>query len=250
MTVVAIVQARMGSTRLPGKVLADLGGAPLLDRVVARALACAAIDQVVVATGEHAEDDPIAVRARAIGAAIFRGSAHDVLDRYRGAAIAARADVIVRLTADCPLLDPAVIGAVVAALGDDVDYASNTLVRSYPRGLDVEAFHADALYRIARLARSPAAREHVTAFVLERPDLFVTRQVVAARDDSDLRITVDTADDLAAVRMIWDRLGGGGAIARCDEIVAFLRRHPEVRALNADVVQTSWRDVEVTHAHV
>jgi spore coat polysaccharide biosynthesis protein SpsF len=156
--------------------------------------------------------------------------------------------VVVRLTADCPLLDPSVIGAVVAALGDDVDYASNTHTRSYPRGLDVEAFHVDTLQRLARLARSPAAREHVTAFVLERPDLFAIRQVVATSDDSDLRVTVDTPADLVVVRAIWAGLGTNRR-PPCDEVVAFLRGRPDLRALNSDVVQTSWREAERTRPH-
>ncbi len=246
MSVVAVIQARMGSSRLPGKVLAEIEGRAMLEHVVERVLACSAIHRVVVATTELPEDDELAARARALGVDVYRGSAHDVLDRYRGAAAAAGARVIVRVTADCPLLDPAVIGAVVGALDDGVDYASNTHVRTFPRGLDVEAFHADTLTRIARLATSAAAREHVTSFVLERPALFATRDVVAARDDSDLRLTVDTPGDLALVRAVARRFGA--ASTPYTAVVGFLRAHPDVRALNADVVQTSWRDAEVGHA--
>jgi spore coat polysaccharide biosynthesis protein SpsF len=248
-TVAAIIQARMGSTRLPGKVLADLGGAPMLDRVVARVMACPEIGQVVIATSDLPADDALAARARALGVLAYRGSPHDVLDRYAGAAALAGADVIVRVTSDCPLLDPGVIGDIVRALDGATDYASNTHTRSFPRGLDVEALHRDTLVRIARLATSPAAREHVTAFVMERPELFVTRQVVAGRDDSDLRITVDTPEDLAVVREIWAALCGdaGAAIPPYRDVVDFLRRRPDLRALNADVAQKSWRDSEVSH---
>ncbi len=248
MNVVAIVQARMGSTRLPGKVMEDLSGKPVLDRVIEAVHACAMIDRVVVATTELPEDDVLARHARALGAGVVRGDTHDVLERYRVAAAESDARVVVRLTADCPLLDPAVVGAVVAALGPDVDYASNTHTRSFPRGLDVEAFHVDTLQRLARLARSPSAREHVTAFVLERPDLFAIRQVVATSDDSDLRVTVDTPADLVVVRAIWAALGTNRRPPG-DEVVAFLRGRPDLRALNSDVVQTSWRDAERMRPH-
>lgn len=237
----------MGSTRLPGKVLADVGGAPMLDRVVGRAAACPRIGQIVIATSDAPADDAVAARARHLAVDVYRGSARDVLARYAGAAAMAGARVIVRLTADCPMLDPAVIGAVIDALDHAADYASNTHVRSYPRGLDVEALHADTLTRIARLARSPAAREHVTAFVLEQPALFVTRQVVAAHDASDLRLTVDTAADLALVRAVWAALCSGDRIPGCGELIGFLRAHPELCALNAAVEQTSWRHSEVAH---
>jgi spore coat polysaccharide biosynthesis protein SpsF len=248
MRVVAIIQARMGSTRLPGKVMVDLGGRPLLDRVVARARASARVDDVVIATSDLPADDAIASHAQTIGAGVFRGSAHDVLDRYRGAAAAARASVVVRLTADCPLLDPDVIDAVVAALDGGTDYASNTHVRSFPRGLDVEALHADTLTRVARVATSAAAREHVTAFVMERPDLFVTRQVVSEQDDSDLRVTVDTPADLAVVRAIWNGVTVAPEHARAADVVAFLRASPAIRALNAEVAQTPWHVAEVQRA--
>jgi spore coat polysaccharide biosynthesis protein SpsF len=245
MITAAIIAARMESGRLPGKVLADLGGAPMLDRVVARAAACPDIGPIVIATSDRAADDPIAARAGELGVAVFRGSADDVLARYAGAARLVNADVVVGLTADCPLLDPAVISAVVRALGAGTDYASNTHTRSFPRGLDVEAMHADVLIRIARAATSDAAREHVTAFVLEQPALFSVCQVVAPRDDSDLRITVDTPEDLVLVRAIWDGLGLGARIAPYRDVVTWLRARPVVRATNSHVIQKSWRTTEV-----
>jgi spore coat polysaccharide biosynthesis protein SpsF len=240
MHTVAILQARMGSSRLPGKVLVDIGGMTMLARAVRQLRAASRIDEVCVATTTAAGDDPVAEAARRLDVDVHRGSEHDVLERYRDAARACEAEVIVRVTADCPLLDPAVIDRVVGALGDDVDYASNTHERSYPRGLDVEALHRDTLERIARLATSAAAREHVTSFVLEQPALFRVRQVRADRDDSDLRWTVDTDEDLAVVRELVELTGD----APYEERVATVRVRPQL-ARNAHVVQKSWRGSDV-----
>jgi spore coat polysaccharide biosynthesis protein SpsF len=236
MHTVAILQARMGSSRLPGKVLADIGGMTMLARAVCQLHAASRIDMVCIATTTAAADDPIADAAEQLDVDVHRGSEHDVLERYRDAARACDAEVIVRATSDCPLLDPAVIDAVVAALSEDVDYASNTHERTYPRGLDVEAVHRDTLERIARLATSSAAREHVTSFVLEQPALFRVRQVRAQRDDSDLRWTIDTAEDLAVVRELIELTGD----APYEERVAAVRAQP-LHASNAHVAQKSWR---------
>ncbi|HUJ59418.1 MAG TPA: glycosyltransferase family protein [Kofleriaceae bacterium] len=241
MRTVAVVQARMGSSRLPGKVLHDLAGASMLARVIERLRLAARVDDVVIATSTAPGDDAIAAAAHELAAGLHRGSEHDVLDRFVGAARAHRADAIVRVTADCPLLDPGVVDRVIAALGRDVDYASNTHERTFPRGLDVEALHRDTLERIARLGRSPAAREHVTAFVMEKPALFRVRQVIAGTDDSDLRWTVDTPDDLAAVRALYAELGLDREVAPYPRVVAAVRARPALAARNAHVVQKPWQ---------
>lgn len=240
MHTVAILQARMGSTRLPRKVLADIGGMTMLARAVRPLLAASRIDVVCIATTTAAADDPVADAAQQLDVDVYRGSEHDVLERYRDAARACDAEVIVRATADCPLLDPAVIDRIVAALADDVDYSSNTHERTYPRGLDVEAVHRNTLERIARLATSRAAREHVTSFVLEQPALFRVHQVRAERDDSDLRWTVDTAEDLAVVRELVELTGD----APYEQRVAAVRARP-LLASNAHVAQKPWRGSDV-----
>jgi spore coat polysaccharide biosynthesis protein SpsF len=248
MRVIAIVQARMGSTRLPGKVLAELGGATMLGQVVRRLRTARRLDEVVVATTTLAADDAVVREAGRLGAGVHRGPEHDVLARYVGAARSYRADAIVRVTADCPLIDGGVVDRVIDALTDDVDYASNTHLRRYPRGLDAEAVHRDALDRIGRLARSTAAREHVTAFVVEQPALFRVAQVVPdepGRDDADLRWTVDTEADLATVRGLYAALGLGDATAGYRDIVAAVRARPELAAGNAHVVQKPWQDSHV-----
>lgn len=241
MRVVAIVQARMGSSRLPGKVLAEIGGATMLAQVVRRLRAAHSIDEIVVATSTTPDDDAVVREAGRLGAGVHRGSQSDVLARFLGAARSYRADAIVRVTADCPLLDAGVVDQVVGALAPTIDYASNTHARSYPRGLDAEALHRDTLERIGRLGCSPAAREHVTAFVMEAPQLFRIAQLRAEHDDSDLRWTVDTADDLAMVRTLYTALGLGDAVRPYREVVAAVRARPELSAANAHVAQKPWQ---------
>jgi spore coat polysaccharide biosynthesis protein SpsF (cytidylyltransferase family) len=229
MNVVAIVQARMTSTRLPGKVLVDLAGAPMLERVVQRAADASLVDGVVVACSDRPADDPIAAWCARAGVTAFRASESDVLGRFVGAATAAGADLVVRLTADCPFLDPAVIDLVVGALIADpqLDYAANVLERSFPRGLDVEAFTRDALGRMDRLGRSPASREHVTIGPrLEHPEAFRCRSIRAEHDDSDLRWTVDTPVDLEFARAAYRAAPLGDGDYR--PLVRWCRLHPEV----------------------
>lgn len=243
--VVGIIQARMSSSRLPGKVLAELGGDTMLSHVVRRLRAARRITDVAIATSTAREDDAIAREASRLGALIHRGSLGDVLSRYLGAARATSADAIVRVTADCPLLDPGVVDQVVAALSDAVDYASNTHERWFPRGLDVEALHRDTLERLARLGTSAAAREHVTAFVMEAPALFRIAQIRAARNDADLRWTVDTPDDLAMARRLYDELELDRVARPYDDVVRAVRARPALSELNAHVTQKPWQDPHV-----
>ncbi len=244
MRVVAIVQARMGSSRLPGKVLRDLCGASMLARGIERLRRARSLAGIVIATSTEPEDDAVVAEANQLGVDVFRGSAHDVLSRYHGAARAARADAVVRVTSDCPLIDPEVVDLVVQLLSPTIDYASNTHgVRSYPRGLDCEAFFADTLDRMARMADSAAAREHVTVFIREQPDLFRTAQLVADVDDSDLRWTVDTEADLALVAALYERYQLATQPVGYRTLVERARRDPALMAINAHVEQKDWRHV-------
>jgi spore coat polysaccharide biosynthesis protein SpsF len=238
---VVIVQARMTSSRLPGKVLADLGGRPMLARQLERMRTAELIDELVVATTTNSCDDAIVALADRAGARWFRGSEVDVLSRYRDAAREAHADVVVRVTADCPLLDAGVLDRVVARICDSkdpCDYASNTIERTYPRGLDTEALHRDVLERIARLATSAAAREHVTYYLhRERPDLFLIRHVRHATDHSDLRWTVDTEEDLALVRAIHEEIDRRPGRPSLEELIELVRARPAWTRLNAHIEQ-------------
>ncbi len=226
MIIVAVVQARMGSTRLPGKVLADLGGRPVVQHVLARAAEIAGVKEVVLAIPEGAEDDPLDAVARAIGVRVVRGSATDVLDRYHAAAQLAKADAVVRITADCPLLDPSIAGRVVerfSAAG--ADYASNVHPPTFPDGYDTEVFSRAALDTAWREARDAYEREHVTPFIWRRPERFRIENVTDIVDRSSWRVTLDTADDLDRLRSIWSRLGDA---ADLDAVVALLRREPSL----------------------
>ncbi|MBA3845738.1 MAG: glycosyltransferase family protein, partial [Planctomycetes bacterium] len=238
--VVVIVQARMGSTRLPGKVLMDLAGRPMVEHVLRRARLIPGIDAVVLATTTRAEDDALAARCAAGGwASVHRGPADDVLERYRLTAEAERADVVVRVTADCPLLSPAVSGMVVHRLldaGGALDYVTNTRTRSFPRGLDTEAFTMAALRAAAAEAVSPDEREHVTPFIWLRPQRFRIAEVVDTRDRSGLRWTVDAPADFTLASRLHEELRGREDFEYGD-VLAVIERHPDWSDLNRDVEQ-------------
>jgi spore coat polysaccharide biosynthesis protein SpsF len=231
----------MTSTRLPGKVLVDLAGAPMLVREIERLRTAQNIDEIAIATTTNATDDPVVALAERNGLAVHRGSEHDVLARYAGAAAQVGADIVVRITADCPLIDGPEVDRVLAALAESgADYASNVAVRTFPRGLDCEAFTRAALERCASEATSTPAREHVTYFIhTERPDAFrrVSVTSLSGANDSDLRWTVDTPEDLAMVRAIWEGLDLARQSRSYPEILEWVRAHPEVSALNSSIVQ-------------
>jgi spore coat polysaccharide biosynthesis protein SpsF len=237
MRTVAVIQARMTSTRLPGKVLMDLAGRPVLARVVQRLRACEMVDEICVATTRNSTDDPLEEFARKQNVQFVRGSEEDVLGRYVLAARSTGADAVVRITSDCPLLDPEVTDLVIRALTapSQVDYAANVLERTYPRGLDTEAMFVDTLMRLDRLAAAPGDREHVTTFLRsERPDLFKTRHVRDTVDNSDLRWTLDTPADLTFLRTVFERFHLAGPPRSFRELVTALRAAPELLAINRD----------------
>jgi spore coat polysaccharide biosynthesis protein SpsF (cytidylyltransferase family) len=200
MTAVAVIQARCGSTRFPRKVLALLDGRPMLEHVIERALRATTVDRVVVATTLAPEDDEVASLAKACGARVTRGPTEDVLSRYLQAAREHNADVVVRITSDCPLIDPAIVDAVVRARAQsDADYSSNVEPPTYPQGYDVEAITFVCLQRVSDVAVLAYEREHVTVRVREHLDDYRTEFVVNERDLSWMRLTVDVPADLVRV---------------------------------------------------
>ena len=206
MTTVVFVQARMGSSRLPGKVLREIAGRPMIDWVLARASRAALADRVVLATTDSAKDDALVAHVRALGYGVARGSEADVLARYADAAAAMDAGVVVRITADCPFIDPAVVDAVIALrAAEGADYASNTDPATFPDGLDVEVFTAKALARAAREAVARHDREHVTPYL--RRGAFRRVALVHDSDQSALRWTVDEAADLAVADRLARAMG-------------------------------------------
>jgi len=237
-TVVAIVQARASSSRFPGKVLADLEGAPLLARLLRRLLRSRECDAVAVATSTAPEDDAVAAIAAAEGVTAVRGPLDDVLERYRLAAERLAADIVVRVTGDCPLLDPALVDAVVRRFRETgVDYASNIHPPTFPDGLDVEVLSRAALERAAREARRPSEREHVTLYVAERKDLFSRTSVTGDPDRSAMRWTVDYPEDLAFVRAVFRTFRGREESFSAADVVAALEDESELRALMPDRVR-------------
>jgi len=242
MRVVAIIQARMGSTRLPGKVLKDLGGETVLARVVKRARRATLLDEVVVATSVLPADDAIVRECEALKVACFRGDEEDVLDRYYHAARKFAADVVVRITSDCPLIDPELIDATIRSrLNQQADYASNSLARSYPRGLDVEVFTADALARAWSGAKENYQRIHVTPYLYQNPESFKVISVAAEVDYSQYRWTVDTAEDLELVRAVYKHFENRDSI-RWTEVLDLMEAQPELAALNSHVQQKALRE--------
>lgn len=237
MKTVAIIQARRGSTRLPGKVLKDLGGQTVLARVLARLRPARLIDELLVATTHAPADDTIVSECHRCSVAVFRGDEHDVLDRYYQAAKTAAADVVVRITSDCPLIDPEISDHTIAEFSKaHPDYASNSLLRSYPRGLDTEVMSIAALSRAWQEARNPHEREHVTPYLYEHPEKFKILSVTADADYSRQRWTLDTPEDLEFVRSIYARFSGN-AIFSWRDVLRLLEREPELLKINGAVMQ-------------
>ena len=230
--VVAIIQARMGSERLPGKVLLDIGGQSMLERVVRRVQQARLIDDVVVATSTNPADDRIADAALELGVKVSRGSEEDVLDRFRKAALENHAATVVRICADSPFVDPVVTDRVIEALlGSDADYASIKLSPTYPLGLDVEAFSREALDEAAQDAVEAFERAHVTVFMYMHPERFTLLPVVGERDLHNWRWTVDTAEDLEFARAMFERLGGRNDFSFADA-VAVVEQDPSIALIN------------------
>jgi spore coat polysaccharide biosynthesis protein SpsF len=242
-TAAAIVQARMGSTRLPGKALVDIAGMSMLARVIDRTRRCRLIQRIVIATTVKPHDDAIVEHAREIGVDVYRGDEEDVLDRYYQAALTFPCDVVVRITSDCPLLDPGIADQVVRPLllpGSVIDYRANTLERTYPRGLDVEAVPFTTLERVWRDARSFHERAHVFPHVYEHPEKFVLSGMSDPVDRSYMRWTVDTAEDLAFVRAIYAELATR-EFSWLD-VLRVIDAHPGLLEINAQVRQKSAHD--------
>lgn len=235
--VLAVIQARLGSIRLPGKTLADIGGRPMLAHVVERAAGIPGVDGVVLATTVHPRDDRLAEWAGEASLPCVRGSEEDVLDRFHDVLERHAADAIVRVTPDCPFLDPEVSARVVAAWRRDpgaIDYASNVHPPTFPDGLDTEVIARGALVAAWREARQPSDREHVTPFVWRQPERFRQAAVCGDRDLSQLRWTVDTAADLDFARAVWARLAPSGRERfGMREVLALLAREPALAELNA-----------------
>jgi spore coat polysaccharide biosynthesis protein SpsF len=238
--VVAVVQARTGSTRLPGKVTAPIAGVPLVEWTLAALRAVPSIDEVVLAIPDGPEDDALANYAASLGP-VFRGSTHDVLDRVWRAAAPFEPLLVVRGTADNPFPDPALVAEEIAQCRDDgLDYVRSA---GYPLGIGVEVARFAALGRAAREAREPAEREHVMPYLYDTPGRFATGEVRRDGRGPHDRFTVDTDDDLALARAVAERVGHGAPIALA-ELEAVIAADPSLTRINAEVRQKAWTEVE------
>jgi spore coat polysaccharide biosynthesis protein SpsF len=235
--ITAIIQARMGSTRLPGKVLRTVNGRTLLDIQLERVKASKLINQIVVATSALEQDKPIADLCVKLGVACFRGSETDVLERFYQAAKQFGASTIVRLTADCPLIDPAIIDKTVALFQNEkVDYAANTVppaTSRFPDGSDVEVFSVAALERAHKEATDTQDREHVTFYFWKHGHNFKTTQLLQPENWASYRLTVDYPEDLLVVEYLLNRLAEKKSFGHVPELVAELDKHPEIRKTNS-----------------
>jgi spore coat polysaccharide biosynthesis protein SpsF len=235
MKTAAIVQARNRSTRLPGKVLKPLAGHTVLEEVLRRAAAIPGIDAVVCAIPDQSEDDVLVPLVKRAGTGLARGSTMDVIARYRAAAEAAGADIVLRVTSDCPLIDPVLCGEVLSRRAETgADYASNNMPPSFPHGLDCEAFTLAALRRADAAAREAADREHVTPWLRRAPE--ITRASVKGPGGSaaEQRWTLDYPEDYEFLYALFQRLPPPPAIPSWREVLAVVERHPELPAMNAD----------------
>lgn len=232
--ILAIVQARTSSSRLPGKVLRPILGRAMILLQLERIRRARSLDGIVVATSEDASDDALARTVTEAGHAVHRGALDDVLQRFCGALDRHPGDHVVRLTGDCPLTDPAIIDATVARhLETGADYTSNCLNPSFPDGLDVEVVRARALRQAEREAKLASEREHVTPFVWKQPGRFRLAELTSPVDRSALRWTVDTEADFHFAAAVFEALYPADPAFGSDAIYALLRARPDIAALNA-----------------
>lgn len=251
MTTVAIIQARMGSTRLPGKVARDLMGSTILEHVVRRAKASIGIDKVVVATTVHSRDELIVEICQRNSFDFFRGSEQDVLDRYYQAAKLEQAEVVVRITSDCPLIDPKITEMVIAKfLTEKCDYCSNIINRSFPIGLDVEVMSFAALSQAWKEASEPYQREHVTPYLSDNPGLFVHSELLysevvdaqlAETDQqpqlelSKMRWTLDYPEDFQFIEQVYQQLYSKDPLFNMEDVLCLLAENPLLQEINAGI---------------
>jgi spore coat polysaccharide biosynthesis protein SpsF len=243
--VVAIVQARMGATRLPGKPLKQVMNRPLLSYQIERLRRAKSLDNIVIATTTDQQDQKIVALCEQENIPFFRGSPLDVLDRYYQAAKKFKAEVIVRITGDCPIIDPSVVDLAVDFYlkhHPAYDYVSNSLQRTYPRGLDVEVFNFKILEKIVREAQKPEEREHVTPYIYEHPEMFTLGSIVREPNESHHRWTVDTEEDFQLIEKLITSLYPSNPQFTADDVLQLLREHPDWVEINAHVKQKPLRE--------
>ena len=235
MKVLSIVQARMGSNRLPGKALIPIQGKAVLEHVIQRVRRIRRIDEIVIATSVNKENDVIERKAREMDVLCYRGSEEDVLDRFFKAAQLYDADHVVRITADCALLDPKVVDQIIELhLREGCDYTTNILKRTYPRGIVAEVFTRETLNKIAALAIDAYHREHVTTYIRDNQEQFkvCNLEAPAEKFNPEWRWVLDTEDDLGFIRKVYSFLSRNDKIFDCESILKLLKKYPDNLKLN------------------
>jgi len=233
--ITVIIQARTGSTRLPGKVLKEIGGRTLLEILVERVKHATLVDKIIVATTDKTEDDKIVGLVEKLGLDCFRGSENDVLDRYYQAARKFKADTVIRITGDCPLMDPKVIDQVVGFYkenSDKFDYVSNIRPPTFPDGMDVEVFPFTVLEKAWKNAELPSEREHVTAYIANHPEIFRIGNVVYKYNASSVRLTVDSEEDFKLIERILKGFDYENNFS-LEDILDFRKKYPDIFLINA-----------------
>jgi len=238
MNTVAIIQARISSTRLPGKVLKKIEGKTVLEHVINRTKAAKNISDVVVATTVKKEDIKIVQLCANLGISVFRGSENDVLDRYYQAARLFKAEHIVRITSDCPLIDPMVIDQVIELyFRKKADYASNTMIETYPDGLDTEVFSFKTLKMAWENAKLSSEREHVTPYIRKNPNILKLVNLKCNIDLKNKRWTIDESKDFEFIKTIYKNLYHKNALFGMKAILNFLKKYPEIEEINKNIIR-------------
>jgi spore coat polysaccharide biosynthesis protein SpsF len=240
MKVVAIIQARMGSTRLPGKILREVFGKSLLEYQIERVRRAKLIDQIVIATTTKEIDDEIVNVADELTIPYYRGSEDNVLERYYHTAHKYEADVVVRLTSDCPIIDPKVIDKIISCFIEGeryYDYVSNTIERTYPRGMDTEVFTFKALEEAYELGKENIYKEHVTTYIHKNSDRFSILNVKYEKDQSRHRWTVDTSEDLELIERIIKELYTLNPFFSLEDVLNLFEKYPEWYKINSHIEQ-------------
>lgn len=248
MKIVAIIQARMGSTRLPGKVMMKISGKTVLEHVITRVKQSKFINEIIIATTVKSDDDAIVEESKRLGVNYYRGSEDDVLSRYYYAAEEYNADVVIRITSDCPLIDPEILDQMICKFknlynDNKVDYLSNTIERTFPRGLDAEIFSFKILEEAFHNAEKTYEKEHVTPYIYENPDIFKLVGYKNNIDYSDHRWTLDTPEDFEFIKKIYGSLynNNNNKLIRFDYIINYLKLYPEYLQINSNIDQKKLR---------
>jgi spore coat polysaccharide biosynthesis protein SpsF len=236
---VAIIQARLGSTRLPGKVFKTLSGRPMLWHVVDRLSHSKMLDKIIIATTTQPEDDQVEGFCSANNILCYRGSSNDVLSRYYETAKIYSAEIVIRITSDCPVIDPYILDDMLRQFisEDNIDYMSNSIQRTFPRGLDAEIFTFATLEKTFTEAKLDYEHEHVTPYIYHNPEKFTIKNYANEKDLSSYRWTVDTAEDFRLIEEIYNSLYQKDKIFLFKDILQLIEKRPELIKINQDIKQ-------------